>query len=56
MRNSERLVKFGRSSVEYPFKIIKNTFGYTKCVYRGLAKNLARLHVLFASANFELNW
>lgn len=40
-----------RSKVEHPFKIVKNTFGYTKCVYRGLAKNLARLQVLFASAN-----
>jgi IS5 family transposase len=40
-----------RSKVEHPFKIIKNTFGYTKCIYRGLAKNEARLHVLFASAN-----
>jgi IS5 family transposase len=40
-----------RSKVEHPFKIIKNTFGYTKCVYRGIQKNLTRLHVLFASAN-----
>jgi len=40
-----------RSKVEHPFHIVKNTFGYTKCVYRGLRKNLTRLKVLFASAN-----
>jgi len=40
-----------RSKVEHPFKIIKNTFRYTKCAYRGLRRNLTRLHVLFASAN-----
>jgi len=54
-RDFERHLEYKKSSVrskvEHPFKIIKNTFGYTKCVYRGLAKNLARLHVLFASAN-----
>ena len=54
-RNFEKHLEYQKSSirskVEHPFKIIKNTFGYTKCVYRGLAKNLARLQVLFASAN-----
>jgi IS5 family transposase len=40
-----------RSKVEHPFHIIKNTFGYRKAVYKGLKKNLNRLHILFGSAN-----
>ena len=40
-----------RSKVEHPFQIVKQFFGYSKVVYRGLAKNLNRLHVLFGSAN-----
>jgi IS5 family transposase len=37
--------------VEHPFHIIKNTFGFSKVVYRGLAKNLNKLYMLAASAN-----
>jgi IS5 family transposase len=40
-----------RSKVEHPFLIIKRFFGYSKTVYRGLAKNAHRLHMLFTSAN-----
>lgn len=40
-----------RSKVEHPFLIVKRQFGYAKVVYRGIAKNLNRFHVLFASAN-----
>ena len=40
-----------RSKVEHPFLIVKRQFGYAKIVYRGIAKNLNRFHVLFASAN-----
>ena len=40
-----------RSKVEHPFLIVKHQFGYAKVVYRGIAKNLNRFHVLFASAN-----
>ncbi|MDR2489304.1 MAG: transposase [Desulfovibrio sp.] len=40
-----------RSKVEHPFLIIKRFFGYSKTVYRGLAKNTHRLHMLFTSAN-----
>lgn len=40
-----------RSKVEHPFLIVKKQFGYSKVVYRGIAKNLNRFHVLFASAN-----
>jgi hypothetical protein len=38
-----------RSKVEHPFYIIKRLFGYRKAVYRGLAKNHARLYMLFCS-------
>ena len=40
-----------RSKVEHPFLIVKRQFGYAKVVYRGIAKNMNRFHVLFASAN-----
>lgn len=40
-----------RSKVEHVFHIIKNRFGFTKVRYRGIAKNLHKLNVLFASAN-----
>ena len=40
-----------RSKVEHAFHIIKNTFGFSKVSYRGIAKNLNRLYMLSASAN-----
>jgi len=40
-----------RSKVEHAFHIIKNTFGFSKVCYRGIAKNLNRLYILAASAN-----
>ena len=44
-----------RSKVEHIFYIVKRVFGYRKAVYRGLAKNTARLYMLFACANV-LKW
>jgi len=41
-----------RAKVEHPFLIVKRDFGFTKTRYRGLAKNLNHLHVLFACANW----
>lgn len=41
-----------RAKVEHPFLIIKRDFGFTKTRYRGIAKNLNHLNVLFASANW----
>ena len=41
-----------RAKVEHPFLIVKRDFGFTKTRYRGIAKNLNHLHVLFASANY----
>ena len=43
-----------RCKVERPYRIMKNIFGFRKIVYRGLRKNLNRLHVLFASANLHM--
>jgi IS5 family transposase len=43
-----------RCKVEHPFLIVKRQFGYCKAAYRGLAKNLNRFHVLFASANIVM--
>jgi len=51
----ERRKSSVRSKVEHPFRIVKVLFGYRKVVYRGLKKNLNRLHVLFGSANL-LMW
>jgi IS5 family transposase len=41
-----------RAKVEHPFLIVKRDFGFTKTRYRGIAKNLHRLQMLFASANW----
>jgi IS5 family transposase len=43
-----------RARVEHPFHIIKNLFKYRKVRYRGLRKNLAQLHTLFALANLVI--
>jgi IS5 family transposase len=43
-----------RALVEHPFHIIKNLFRHRKVRYRGLAKNLAQLHTLFALANLVI--
>jgi len=40
-----------RARVEHPFNVVKHLWGYTKVRYRGLAKNTAQLHMLFALAN-----
>ncbi len=43
-----------RCKVEHAFLIVKKQFGYSKVVYRGLAKNLNRFNVLFALANIVM--
>lgn len=50
----ERRKSSVRAKVEYPFLIVKRQFGYSKVAYRGLAKNLNRFHILFASANLVM--
>jgi len=43
-----------RARVEHPFHVIKNLFGHRKTRYKGLAKNTAQLHTLFALANLVM--
>ena len=43
-----------RCKVEHPFPIVKRQFGYCKTAYKGLAKNMNRFNVLFASANLVM--
>jgi IS5 family transposase len=43
-----------RARVEHPFHIVKNRFRHRKLRYKGLAKNAAQLHVLFALANLVI--
>jgi IS5 family transposase len=43
-----------RAIVEHPFHVVKNLFRHRKARYRGLRKNLAQLHTLFALANLCL--
>jgi len=47
----EHLIAKVRAKVEHPFGVIKRQFGHVKVRYRGLAKNTAQLHVLFALSN-----
>ena len=50
----ERLKAQVRAKVEHAFHVVKNLFGYRKVRYRGLSKNTAQLHTLFALANLVL--
>jgi IS5 family transposase len=50
----ERLKAQVRAKVEHVFQVVKNLFGFRKVRYRGLAKNTAQLHTLFALANLVL--
>ena len=47
----ERLKASIRAKVEHQFRVIKRQFGHVKVRYRGLAKNTAQLHTLFALSN-----
>ena len=40
-----------RARGEHPFRVVKHLWGFVKTRYRGLAKNLARAHTMFALAN-----
>jgi transposase, IS5 family len=51
---AERVLSQVRAWVEHPFHIVKNLFRYRKLRYRGLAKNTAQLHTLFALANLVI--
>ena len=47
----ERIKARIRAKVEHPFRVIKRQFGHVKVRYRGLKKNTAQLHTLFALSN-----
>jgi IS5 family transposase len=40
-----------RAIVEHPFLVVKRLWGHAKVRYRGIAKNLSQMYVLFALAN-----
>ena len=50
----ERALSQMRAVVEHPFHIVKNRFRHKKLRYRGLHKNTAQLHTLFALANLVI--
>ncbi|MGN0078669.1 MAG: IS5 family transposase [Coriobacteriales bacterium] len=43
-----------RSKVEHPFLIVKRQFGWSKCRYRGIAKNENAFSMLFALADVAM--
>ena len=51
LEKAEKLKASVRAKVEHSFRVIKQQFGYAKVRYRGLAKNTARLTMLFAMSN-----
>jgi IS5 family transposase len=53
-QQTERLKASIRARVEHPFHILKNIFRHRKTRYRGLAKNTAHLHTLFALVNLVI--
>ena len=46
-----RMINRARAHGEHPFRVLKQLWGFAKVRYRGLAKNLARAHTMFAHAN-----
>jgi IS5 family transposase len=50
----ERALSQVRAVVEHPFHIVKSLFRHKKLRYRGLKKNTAQLHTLFALANLVI--
>jgi transposase, IS5 family len=51
---TEHLKASVRAKVEHAFRVVKRQFGHSKVRYRGLAKNTAQLHTLFALTNLWL--
>ena len=43
-----------RATVEHPFRIVKDLWGYTKVRYKGLEKNAAQVFTLFALSNLYM--
>ena len=51
LEKAEQIKASIRAKVEHPFRVVKQQFGHAKVRYRGLAKNTARLTMLFALSN-----
>ena len=47
----ERIKASIRAKIEHPFRVIKRQWGHVKVRYKGLVKNTAQLHTLFALSN-----
>ena len=54
-RSIERMKSSVRSNVEHPFLIVKRYFGYCKVAYKGIAKNMNRINLLFACTNLLMH-
>lgn len=50
-RTRNRRLSRVRAVVEHPFLVVKRLWGHAKVRYRGIAKNLAQMNVLFGLAN-----
>ncbi len=50
-RARNRRLSRERAVVEHPFLVVKRLWGHTKVRYRGIAKNLAQMYMLFGLAN-----
>jgi IS5 family transposase len=50
-RKINRIRSRTRACCEHPFRIVKQLWGFDKTRYRGIEKNLARAHTMFALAN-----
>lgn len=53
-KRAERKKSSVRAKVEHVFAVVKCRFGFRKTRYRGLRKQTAKLHMLFALANLVL--
>ena len=53
-RKIEKAMAQVRAKVKNPFRLIKRQFGYVKTRFRGLAKNTAKLVMLFALPNLGM--
>jgi IS5 family transposase len=51
----EKLKASIRAKAEHPFRVIKLQFGFAKVRFKGLAKNTARLQMLFAMSNLWMS-
>jgi IS5 family transposase len=50
-RKINRIRSRTRACCEHPFRVVKQLWGFDKTRYRGIEKNLARAHTMFALAN-----